>query len=85
MPFNVKADPRNEDTNRELFTETIDVVVGAWTHPFFSHQGTHYTFPPKGQPPHLFHVAEEPHVVDGEVTKLMLVPKPYQHPHPRSG
>jgi alkanesulfonate monooxygenase SsuD/methylene tetrahydromethanopterin reductase-like flavin-dependent oxidoreductase (luciferase family) len=82
MPFNVKADPRNEDTNRELFTETIDVVVGAWTHRFFSHQGTHYTFPPKGQPHHLFHAAEEPYVVDGEVTKLMLVPKPYQQPHP---
>jgi alkanesulfonate monooxygenase SsuD/methylene tetrahydromethanopterin reductase-like flavin-dependent oxidoreductase (luciferase family) len=82
MPFNVMADPRNEDTNRELFTETIDVVVGAWTNRFFSHQGIHYAFPPKGQPHHLLHVAEEPHVVDGEVTKLMLVPKPYQQPHP---
>ena len=82
MPFNVRADPRNEETNRELFIETIDVVVKAWTHGFFSHQGEHYTFPPQGQPHHLFHTAEEPHVVDGELTKLMLVPKPYQHPHP---
>lgn len=82
MPFNNKADPRHEETNRELFTEIIDVVVNAWTNPFFSHQGAHYTFPPKGQPRHLFHASEEYYVVDGEVTKLMLVPKPYQQPHP---
>jgi alkanesulfonate monooxygenase SsuD/methylene tetrahydromethanopterin reductase-like flavin-dependent oxidoreductase (luciferase family) len=82
MPFNVNADPRNEETNRELFTETIDIVVRAWTNPFFSHQGANYTFPPKGQPHHPFYTAEAPHVVDDEVTKLMLVPKPYQQPHP---
>jgi alkanesulfonate monooxygenase SsuD/methylene tetrahydromethanopterin reductase-like flavin-dependent oxidoreductase (luciferase family) len=82
MPFNVNADPRNEERNRELFTETIDVVVSAWTNPFFSHQGANYTSPPKGQPHHPYYTAEEPHVVDDEVTKLMLVPKPYQQPHP---
>ena len=82
MPFKVMADPRHEDTNRALFTEMIDIVVSAWTNRFFSHQGIHYAFPPKGLPQHLLHVAEEPHVVDGEVTKLMLVPKPYQQPHP---
>ena len=82
MPFNVKGDPRDEDANRALFTETIDVVVNAWTHDFFSHHGPHYDFPPKGQPHHLVHAAEEPHVVDGELTKLKLVPKPYQQPHP---
>ena len=82
MPFNVKADPRNEDINRELFTETLDVVVNAWTNPFFSHQGANYTFPPKGQPHHPCYNTETPHVVDDEITKLMLVPKPYQQPHP---
>ena len=82
LPFNVNADPRNDERNRELFTEIIDVVVEAWTNEFFSHQGPNYTLPPKGQPHHPFHVAELPHVVDDQVTKLMLVPKPYQQPHP---
>ena len=82
MPFNVNADPRNEERNRELFTEIIDTVMEAWTNEFFSHQGPNYTLPPKGQPHHLFQASEVPHVVDGQVTKLMLVPKPYQQPHP---
>ncbi|MCH8282491.1 MAG: LLM class flavin-dependent oxidoreductase [Chloroflexi bacterium] len=82
MPFNVKADPRDEDTNRELFTETIDAVVGAWTNEYFSHQGPNYTIPPKNLPHHPFYVSEEPYVVEDEVTKLKLVPKPYQQPHP---
>ena len=82
MPFNIKADPRNEDTNRELFLETIDAVVGAWTNDYFSHQGPNYTLPPRGLPHHPFFTGEEPHVVNDEVTKLKLVPKPYQDPHP---
>ena len=82
MPFNVKADPRHEDTNRELFTETIDAVVGAWTNEYFSHQGPNYTIPPKNLPHHPFYVSEEPYVVENEVKKLKLVPKPYQQPHP---
>ena len=82
MPFNVKADPRHEDTNRELFIETIDAVVGAWTNEFFSHQGPNYTIPPMKLPHHPFYASEEPYVVEDEVTKLKLVPKPYQQPHP---
>ena len=82
MPFNVKADPRNPDTNRELFTETIDAVVAAWTSDYFSHQGPNYTIPPKKLPHHPFYPSEEPYVVEDEVTKLTLVPKPYQKPHP---
>jgi alkanesulfonate monooxygenase SsuD/methylene tetrahydromethanopterin reductase-like flavin-dependent oxidoreductase (luciferase family) len=82
MPFNLEADPRSETVNRELFIETMDVVVNAWTNDFFSHHGTHYRFPPKGVPHHPFYVSEEPYVVDGEVKNLKLIPKPYQQPHP---
>lgn len=82
IPFNLNADPRDEETNRQLFTETMDIVVGAWTNEFFSHQGPNYTIPPKGLPHHPFYVSEEPYVVDGEVTKVRVIPKPYQQPHP---
>jgi len=82
IPFNLKADPRDEETNRRLFTETMDIVVGAWTNEFFSHEGPNYTVPPKGLPHHPSYTSEEPYVVDGEVTKIRLVPKPYQQPHP---
>ncbi len=82
MPFNLKADPRDEETNRELFAETMDIVVNAWTNEFFSHQGPNYTIPPKGLPHHPFYASEEPYVVNGDVTKLNVIPKPYQKPHP---
>jgi alkanesulfonate monooxygenase SsuD/methylene tetrahydromethanopterin reductase-like flavin-dependent oxidoreductase (luciferase family) len=82
IPFNVKADPRHEDTNRELFIETIDAVIAAWTNEFFSHQGPNYTIPPGNLPYHPFNVSEEPYVVEDEVKRLRLVPKPYQQPHP---
>ena len=82
LPFHANADPRNEAASRELFAEVIDIVVGAWTNDFFSHQGPNYTIPPRGLPHHPFHTAEEPYLVDGEVTKLYVAPKPYQKPHP---
>jgi len=57
-------------------------VVEAWTSDYFSHQGPNYTIPPKELPHHPFYASEEPYVVEDEVTKLTLVPKPYQKPHP---
>ena len=68
IPFNLKADPRDEETNRRLFIETMDIVVGVWTNEFFSHEGPNYTIPPKGLPHHPSYASEEPYVVNGEVT-----------------
>ena len=82
MAFNVVADPRDESKNRDLFIETIDAVIEAWTNDFFSHEGQHYTLPPKDIPHHPWHVSEEPYVEEGQVTKFKVVPKTYQKPHP---
>ncbi|MCH9036279.1 MAG: LLM class flavin-dependent oxidoreductase, partial [Chloroflexi bacterium] len=83
MPFHLKADPRDEDTNRELTGEVIDIVIKSWTQEFFSHEGPNYTFPPPGIPHHSWSPTEEPYVKeDGTITKLCVLPKPYQKPHP---
>ena len=60
-------------------------MVEAWTSDYFSHQGPNYTIPPKKLPHHPFYASEEPYVVEDEVTKLTLVPKPYQEPIRLSG
>ena len=82
VPFQPKSDPRNEAASRELTAEVIDIVLKAWTEEFFSHEGPNYTFPPPGIPHHPWSPTEEPYVKDGNITKLNVVPKPYQKPHP---
>ncbi|MFQ5933577.1 MAG: LLM class flavin-dependent oxidoreductase, partial [Dehalococcoidia bacterium] len=81
--FHPKSDPKNEEANRELFEETLGVIRKAWTQPFFSHRGPNYTFPaPNNVWNHPLSPAD-PQWADGEVvTKLHMVPKPYQKPHP---
>jgi alkanesulfonate monooxygenase SsuD/methylene tetrahydromethanopterin reductase-like flavin-dependent oxidoreductase (luciferase family) len=66
------------------FAEFVDILKKAWTEPFFSHQGTHYTFPQPGYPSILdAESLEDPAAVkDGEVAKIRLGPKPYQQPYP---
>lgn len=81
--FHPKSDPANAEANRELFEETLQVLIKAWTEPFFSHQGPNYTFPAPGirwnhplSPP-------DPRWAEGNlVTKLQMIPKPYQKPYP---
>ena len=83
IPFHPSADPRNPDTSRALFGEAGDIVVKAWTEPFFSHKGQFYTLPPAGIPHHPMSTSEEPYVNDdGTISRLSLAPKPYQQPHP---
>lgn len=80
--FHPHSDPKNEAANRELFEETLEIIRKAWTEPFFSHKGPNYTFP---VPSHWDHPLSppDPRWADGNVvTKLCLVPKPYQKPHP---
>ena len=60
-------------------------MVEAWTSDYFSHQGPNYTIPPKEFPHHPFYASEEPYVVEDEVTKLTLVPKPIRSPIRLSG
>lgn len=81
--FHPNADPRNSDTLMELFRETLEIVKKAWTEEFFSHQGPNYTFPaPTTTWKHPMFPSDE-RWRDGErVTKLNIIPKPFQKPHP---
>ena len=81
--FHPKSDPANPEANRELFEETIDVLINSWTNEFFSHKGPNYTFPAPGI--HWNHPLSppDPRWSEGDlVTKLQMLPKPYQKPHP---
>ena len=56
--FHPKSDPANPEANRELFEESLDILINSWTNEFFSHQGPNYTPPrprhplePSPQPP----------------------------------
>lgn len=80
--FHPNGDCRN-DASRILTGEVIEVVKKAWTEEFFSHQGPNYTFPAPGIPHHPWSPTEEPFVdQDGFITKLCVLPKPKQRPHP---
>ena len=77
----------DQTATREHFAEFVDILKKAWTEPFFSHQGTHYTFPQPGYPWKYSILdaesLEDPAAVkDGEVVKIRLGPKPYQQPYP---
>ena len=81
--FHQNADPRNEQENRELFEETIEIIKKVWTQEYFSHEGPNYTFP---APETVFsnpRYASNPEWQDGDrITRLRVTPKPYQKPHP---
>ncbi len=82
--LNPQADRRKDEQNYALFTETLDIILKAWTEEAFSHEGQFYTFPTPGwketnpavklTPPH--------YTPDGELVAISVLPKPYQKPHP---
>ncbi len=83
--MNPKADLRDPSTNRELFSETLEVMKKAWTNEFFSHKGKHFEYPHPGVSfPHALSppLAENTNPDTGELTALALVPRPQQLPHP---
>jgi alkanesulfonate monooxygenase SsuD/methylene tetrahydromethanopterin reductase-like flavin-dependent oxidoreductase (luciferase family) len=81
--FHAKADPRDAAANMELFRETLDVIRKCWTEEFFAHTGPSYTFPaPTTRWSHPMFPAD-PRWRDGDrVTRLNVVPRPLQQPHP---
>src|SRR3954447_25872331 len=58
----------DSDANRELFEEQVDVMLKAFDSESFSHQGKHYTLPPKV--PYRGY----------ELSELTLVPRPVTRP-----
>ncbi|MCY4530437.1 MAG: LLM class flavin-dependent oxidoreductase [Chloroflexi bacterium] len=81
--FHPHADPRKDAENRELFTETVEVVRGIWTNEYFSHEGSNYTFPVADTVFSHPKYPSNPAWQEGDrVTKLRVTPRPIQKPHP---
>lgn len=84
MNLNPTADPRDQEQNRALFEETVEVLRKAWSGEFFTHNGRFYQYPASGiewnhplSPPTPEFVAE-----DGTVSAMQVVPQSFQRPHP---
>lgn len=84
MNLNPAADPRDQEQNRALFDETVEVLRKAWSGEFFSHEGTFYRYPAPGlswsHP--LSPATSEFTDGNGGITRLKVVPQTYQRPHP---
>lgn len=83
LNLNTLADPSDQEQNRALFDETVEILKKAWSNEFFEHSGRFYTFPaPDMQWQHPLSPATPEFTEDGVITKLAVTPPPYQRPHP---
>ena len=83
LNLNKLADPRDQEQNRALFEETIEVMRKAWTEDFFSHKGQFYEFPQPGVKwSHPMSPATADFTEDGVITMMSVVPKPFQKEMP---
>lgn len=83
--LNTLADPANQEQNRALFEETLEILRKAWSNRFFSHQGDIYQFPPRGLKWSHPMSPSTPEFMDmekGEIDKISLMPRPYQQSLP---
>ena len=79
------SDPaRYEALKRETRATSRRLILKAWTNATFSHQGKHWTIPPRGDIP--WAAADRPRVgrgVDaGHITEIGIAPRCFQKPHP---
>jgi alkanesulfonate monooxygenase SsuD/methylene tetrahydromethanopterin reductase-like flavin-dependent oxidoreductase (luciferase family) len=83
LNLNPLADPRDQQRNRALFQETLEVLKAAWSGEFFSHQGEFFTFPAPGVKwNHPLSPPSPDFTDDGVITKLMVTPRPLQRELP---
>lgn len=84
LNLNTLADPRNQEQNRALFDETLEILLKAWTGEFFSHHGRFYEFPLPGVRWNHPLSPATPDFSDGDgtITRMAVTPRPYQQPHP---
>ncbi|MBB3053155.1 alkanesulfonate monooxygenase SsuD/methylene tetrahydromethanopterin reductase-like flavin-dependent oxidoreductase (luciferase family) [Prauserella isguenensis] len=84
MNLNPLADPRDQEQNRELFEETIDILRKAWSGDFFSHNGRFHQYPAPGVSwDHPLSPASPEFVGDdGTISAMKVVPNTFQDPHP---
>lgn len=72
-----------DQANREAFEEHFRIVKAAWADDLLSYQGKYWHIPPVGTPWELEATKQwGGGVVDGIVTEVAVVPKPFQRPHP---
>ena len=83
-PWNRKM--TEDDVNRELFEECVDIIKTAWSHDTFSYKGQYWSFPAEGQKnPHDHPVyAQYGQGVDpdGTIRAVGIAPRPLQNPIP---
>lgn len=83
LNLNPAADPRDQERNRALFAETMEILRQAWGNKFFDHKGAFYQFPVPGVKwSHPMSPSTPDFTEDGEITKLALVPRPLQETLP---
>tara|TARA_B110000503_G_scaffold36706_1_gene60046 strand:- start:37958 stop:39097 length:1140 start_codon:yes stop_codon:yes gene_type:complete len=83
--MNSDADVKDQDKNKRLFEESLEVMKKAWTQELFEHQGEFHTYPaPNYQWQHDMTPPDASYmdVATNTVTKIGLVPRPVQQPHP---
>jgi alkanesulfonate monooxygenase SsuD/methylene tetrahydromethanopterin reductase-like flavin-dependent oxidoreductase (luciferase family) len=85
LNLNKAADTRNEERNRAIFEESVEILRRAWSAPYFDHRGKVYDFPDPG---YVWDHAQSPKSAEyqnletNELTRLALVPRTLQQPHP---
>ncbi len=84
LNLNAAADPRDQERNRALFEETLEIMQKAWTQPFFSHKGEFYEYPVPGVKWNHPMSPGTPEFTDenGTITAMAVTPQPLQKPHP---
>ncbi|MEV0401316.1 LLM class flavin-dependent oxidoreductase [Actinoallomurus sp. NPDC050550] len=83
LNLNALADPRDEEQNRALFEETLEIMQQAWSGEFFAHKGRFYEFPAPGvRWSHPLSPATPDYTEDGVITKMAVTPRPLQSPMP---
>ena len=83
IQFNKDASRQDQERNRALFEESLEIILNAWTEEAFKHSGEFYTYPVPGWKESNPMVYDSRyHADDGELIALGLQPKPYQQPHP---
>lgn len=81
----VKSRDQRDQMNRELFEESFEVIMKAWTNDVFSHKGKFWQFPPEGGSQGHPAYAEfgKGQDSDGIVRQIGIAPLCYQKPHPK--
>ena len=83
--LNALSDPKNNNQNRALFEETVEVMKKAWSNRFFSHEGEFYKFPADGlkwSHPMSPATPDYMDVEKGEISKMSIMPRTHENRMP---